>query len=130
MLFSGPFGYFLCRNSFLFLAYNNYKHSNHDRQNRADYDSKSTGDPTQRCHNACAHEERGGKVFASGHTQCEHLVGVKEGGNQPFAGANIGAKMGAVTTAVNAVVAVIAATIFYLALRPALKRSKLLPQVK
>ena len=48
----------------------------------------------------------------------------------PQQAANIWAKMGAVTTAVNAVVAVIAATIFYLALRPALKRSNLLPQVK
>lgn len=37
--------------------------------------------------------------------------------------ASIWAKMGAVTTLVNAVVAVVAATIFYLALRPALKRS-------
>ena len=48
----------------------------------------------------------------------------------PQNAATIWAKMGAVTTAVNAVVAVIAATIFYLALRPALKRSNLLPQVK
>lgn len=48
----------------------------------------------------------------------------------PQQAANIWAKMGAVTTAVNAVVAVIAATVFYLALRPALKRSNLLPQVK
>ena len=47
----------------------------------------------------------------------------------PQQAANIWAKMGAVTTAVNAVVAVIAATVFYLALRPALKRSKLLPQI-
>ena len=44
--------------------------------------------------------------------------------------AKIWAKMGAVTTTVNAIVAVIAATVFYLALRPALTRSKLLPQVK
>ena len=44
--------------------------------------------------------------------------------------ASIWVKMGAVTTAVNAVVAVIAATVFYLVLRPALKRSNLLPQVK
>lgn len=43
--------------------------------------------------------------------------------------ANIWAKMGAVTTLVNAVVAVIVASIFYLALRPALKRSDLLPPV-
>jgi len=48
----------------------------------------------------------------------------------PQQAASIWVKMGAVTTAVNAVVAVIAATIFYLALRPALKRSNLLPQVK
>ena len=47
----------------------------------------------------------------------------------PQQAANIWAKMGAVTTAVNGVVAVIAATVFYLALRPALKRSKLLPQI-
>lgn len=38
-------------------------------------------------------------------------------------------KIGAMTTAVNAVVAVIAATIFYLALRPALKRSGMLPRI-
>lgn len=43
--------------------------------------------------------------------------------------AAIWAKMGAVTTLVNAIVAVIAATVFYLALRPALKRSKLMPDV-
>ena len=48
----------------------------------------------------------------------------------PQKAATIWAKMGAMTTAVNAVVAVIAATVFYLALRPALKRSNLLPQVK
>ena len=48
----------------------------------------------------------------------------------PQQAATIWAKMGAMTTAVNAVVAVIAATVFYLALRPALKRSNLLPQVK
>ena len=48
----------------------------------------------------------------------------------PQEAASIWAKMGAVTTAVNAVVAVIAASVFYLALRPALRRSKLLPQVK
>jgi len=40
--------------------------------------------------------------------------------------AKIWANMGAVATLVNAVVAVIAATMFYLALRPALKRSSLL----
>ena len=48
----------------------------------------------------------------------------------PQKAASIWAKMGAMTTAVNAVVAVIAATVFYLALRPALKRSRLMPQVK
>ena len=39
--------------------------------------------------------------------------------------ASIWAIMGAVTTFVNAIVAVVAATVFYLALRPALKRSHL-----
>ncbi len=39
------------------------------------------------------------------------------------------AKMGAITTTVNAVVAVIAASVFYLALRPALKKSGLFVQV-
>lgn len=48
----------------------------------------------------------------------------------PQQAASIWVKMGAVTTAVNAVIAVIAATVFYLALRPALKRSNLLPQIK
>ena len=48
----------------------------------------------------------------------------------PQDAAKIWAKLGALTTSVNAVIAVIAATVFYLALRPALKRSKLLPQVK
>lgn len=48
----------------------------------------------------------------------------------PQQAASIWAKIGAVTTSVNAVVAVIAASVFYLALRPALKRSNLLPQVK
>lgn len=43
--------------------------------------------------------------------------------------AAIWAKMGAVTTLVNAVVAVIVATVFYLALRPALKRSNLMPSI-
>ena len=37
------------------------------------------------------------------------------------------AKMGAATTLVNAVIAVVAASILYAALRPALKRTKLLP---
>ena len=41
--------------------------------------------------------------------------------------AAIWAKMGAVTTLVNAIVAVLVATVFYLALRPALKRTNLLP---
>ena len=40
------------------------------------------------------------------------------------------AKIAAMTTTVNAVIAVIAATVFYLALRPALKKTKLLPVVK
>ena len=44
----------------------------------------------------------------------------------PQEAASIWAKMGAVTTLVNAVVAVIAATVFYLALRPALKRTSLM----
>jgi uncharacterized membrane protein len=43
--------------------------------------------------------------------------------------AAIWAKMGAVTTLVNAIVAVIVATVFYVALRPALKRSNLLPSI-
>lgn len=47
----------------------------------------------------------------------------------PQEAANIWAKIGAITTSVNAVVAVIAATILYLAMRPALKKSKLLPQL-
>ncbi len=46
----------------------------------------------------------------------------------PQTAAGIWAKIGAVTTSVNAVVAVIAATVLYLALRPALKRSGLLPR--
>lgn len=45
----------------------------------------------------------------------------------PQEAATIWAKMGAVTTLVNAIVAVIVASVFYLALRPALKRSNLLP---
>ena len=52
-----------------------------------------------------------------------YLLGV------PQDAAAIWAKMGAVTTLVNAIVAVITATIFYLALRPALKRSNLMPTV-
>ncbi len=47
----------------------------------------------------------------------------------PQEAAAIWVKIGAVTTSVNAVVAVIAASIFYLALRPALKRSNLLPHI-
>lgn len=47
----------------------------------------------------------------------------------PQEAATIWAKIGAVTTSVNAVVAVIAASIFYLALRPALKRANLMPQL-
>ena len=43
--------------------------------------------------------------------------------------AKVWAKMGAVTTSVNAVVAVICASIFYLALRPALKKTNLLPEI-
>ena len=52
-----------------------------------------------------------------------YLLGV------PQEAAAIWAKMGAVTTLVNAIIAVIVATVFYLALRPALKRSNLLPTV-
>lgn len=47
----------------------------------------------------------------------------------PQDAASILAKMSAVTTSVNAIIAVIAATVFYLALRPALKRSNLLPHL-
>lgn len=47
----------------------------------------------------------------------------------PQQAADIWVKMGAVTTAVNAVIAVIAASCFYLALRPALKRGDLLPRL-
>ena len=43
--------------------------------------------------------------------------------------ATIWAKMGVITTLVNAVVAVICATIFYLALRPALKRTSLMMKI-
>ena len=52
-----------------------------------------------------------------------YLLGV------PQEAAAIWAKMGAVTTLVNAVVAVVAASIFYLALRPALKHTNLLPTI-
>lgn len=47
----------------------------------------------------------------------------------PQDAATILAKMSALTTSVNALIAVIAATIFYLALRPALKRSNRLPEL-
>ena len=47
----------------------------------------------------------------------------------PQDAAAIWAKMGALTTLVNAIIAVAVATVFYLALRPALKRSNLLPTV-
>ena len=47
----------------------------------------------------------------------------------PQDAATILAKMSAVTTSVNAVIAVIAATVFYLALRPALKKIDKLPQL-
>ncbi len=47
----------------------------------------------------------------------------------PQDAATILAKMSAVTTSVNAVIAVVAATVFYLALRPALKRAKHLPEL-
>lgn len=47
----------------------------------------------------------------------------------PQQAADIWAKVGAITTSVNAVVAVIAASVFYLALRPALKRSGLMPRL-
>lgn len=47
----------------------------------------------------------------------------------PQDAAAIWVKWGAVTTAVNAVVATVAATVFYLALRPALKRSGMLPRL-
>lgn len=47
----------------------------------------------------------------------------------PQDAAAIWAKMGALTTLVNAIIAVAVATVFYLALRPALKRTNLLPTV-
>ena len=47
----------------------------------------------------------------------------------PQEAASIWAKIGAVTTSVNAVVAVIAASVLYLALRKAMKRSNLLPKI-
>ena len=47
----------------------------------------------------------------------------------PQEAASIWAKIGAVTTTVNAVVAVIVAAVFYLALRPALTKAKLMPRI-
>ena len=47
----------------------------------------------------------------------------------PQDAANIWAKIGAITTSVNAVVAVIAATVLYVALRKAMKRTNLLPKL-
>lgn len=47
----------------------------------------------------------------------------------PQEAASIWAKIGAVTTTINAVVAVIVATVFYLALRPALTKAKLMPRI-
>ena len=47
----------------------------------------------------------------------------------PQEAASIWAKIGAVTTSVNAVVAVIAATVLYMALRKAMKRTNLLPKL-
>ena len=47
----------------------------------------------------------------------------------PQEAANIWAKIGAVTTSVNAVVAVIAATVFYMALRKSMRRTNLLPKL-
>ena len=47
----------------------------------------------------------------------------------PQKAASIWVKMGAVTTSVNALIAVIAASILYLALRPALNRARLMPHI-
>ena len=47
----------------------------------------------------------------------------------PQDAAKIWAKIGALTTSVNAVIAVIVASVLYLALRPALKRSGLMPKI-
>lgn len=52
-----------------------------------------------------------------------YLLGV------PQDAAKIWAKIGALTTTVNAVIAVVVASIAYLALRPALKKAKLFPEV-
>ena len=56
-----------------------------------------------------------------GYLYKHYLMGV------PQDAATILAKMSAVTTSVNALIAVIAATLFYLALRPILKKSNRLP---
>ncbi len=53
----------------------------------------------------------------------QYILGV------PQEAAAIWVKIGAVTTLVNAVIAVVAATVLYLALRPALKRAGMLPQI-
>ena len=47
----------------------------------------------------------------------------------PQEAAGIWVKIGAVTTAVNAIVAVLAATVLYRALRPALRRTDMLPRI-
>lgn len=47
----------------------------------------------------------------------------------PQDAAKIWAKIGAITTLVNALVAVVAASVLYLAIRPALKKAKLLPHI-
>ncbi len=47
----------------------------------------------------------------------------------PQDAAKVWMKIGAMTTLVNAVIAVIAATVLYLALRPALEKSRLMPKV-
>ena len=47
----------------------------------------------------------------------------------PQKAASIWAKIGAITTSVNAVVAVIAASVFYLALRKAMRRTNLMPKL-
>lgn len=49
---------------------------------------------------------------------------------QPQIFAETMAKMASIVTAVNAVVAVFSATVFYLALRPALTRAKLMPRIQ
>ena len=47
----------------------------------------------------------------------------------PQDAAKLLAKMSALTTSVNALIAVVAASVFYLALRPALKKARLLPEL-